>query len=133
MQLTRVFTVLSMAAATIAAPAVEVLKRTDGISCGQSQGVLSCCQQKPVLQPVSTLGANIGPTLGGILGIIPAIVPLIVPAISVAAQCIPIIAIEDCATSNICCLAPSSGTTNSAGLIQLLSNNQIAVCPGVTV
>ncbi|KAF8866115.1 hypothetical protein BDZ45DRAFT_795769 [Acephala macrosclerotiorum] len=130
MQLTRVFAVLSMTATTIAAPTVEVAKRTDGTSCDQSQGVLSCCQQKPVFQLVSTLGTNVAPTLGGILGIIPAFLPLFVP---VAAQCISLVdQIEACSTSNVCCLTPSSGKADSNSLIQLLSNNQIAVCPGIT-
>lgn len=87
MQFTKVIAILSLAATGIAAPTVEVLKRTEGASCDQSQGTLACCVQQPVLQPVSSLGANIAPTLGGILGVIPAILPLIVPTVSVAAQC----------------------------------------------
>ncbi|KUJ10661.1 uncharacterized protein LY89DRAFT_723264 [Mollisia scopiformis] len=134
MQFTKALAILSLAATGLAAPTVEVAKRTNGISCAQSQGTLACCQQKPVLQPVSSLGANIAPTLGGILGVIPDILPLIVPTVSVAAQCVAIIAeVEACATPNICCLSSSSGNTNSAGLIQLLSNDDISVCPGVTV
>ncbi|KAH7382798.1 hypothetical protein BKA64DRAFT_169479 [Cadophora sp. MPI-SDFR-AT-0126] len=135
MQLTKIFTVLSFAAASLAAPSVEKYeKRTDSISCAQGQGTLTCCAQKPELKPSSNLGANLAPVLGGLLGVIPAILPLIVPTVSVAAQCVAVIAqVEACASPNICCLVPSSGNTNSAGLIQLLSNNQIAVCPGVTV
>jgi len=88
MQLTKIFTVLSLAAASLAAPSVELYeKRTDSVSCAQGQGKLACCEQKPELKPISSLGSNLTPTLGGILGIPVSLLALIVPTVSVAAQC----------------------------------------------
>lgn len=88
MQLTKMFTVLSLAAASLAAPSVELYeKRTDSVSCAQGQGKLACCEQKPELKPVSSLGSTLTPTLGGILGIPVSLLALLVPTVSVAAQC----------------------------------------------
>ncbi|KAG4416183.1 hypothetical protein IFR04_010702 [Cadophora malorum] len=135
MQLTKIFTVLSLAAASLAAPSVELYeKRTDSVSCAQGQGKLACCEQKPELKPISSLGSNLTPTLGGILGIPVSLLALIVPTVSVAAQCVAVVAqVQACNSVNLCCLAPASGTTTNSGLITLLSNNQINVCPGITV
>ncbi|KAK6582688.1 hypothetical protein PZA11_005096 [Diplocarpon coronariae] len=133
----KLFTTMTLAASVLAAPSVERIKRTGTpLSCAQGQGTQACCQQKPNIVPTSSLGSNIAPALGGILGVIPAILPLIVPTLSVAAQCTPILAVDvqTCNAVNICCLSNGgTGNTNSAALVQILSNNNVAFCPGVTV
>ncbi|KAH6721300.1 hypothetical protein DL95DRAFT_446223 [Leptodontidium sp. 2 PMI_412] len=144
MQLTKVFTILSLATASLAVPTVELARRTDSVSCAQAQGTLKCCEQKPKLEPITNLGANIAPTLAGLVGIVPGILAAVVPTVAVTAQCVAIVAqVQACNAVNVCCINPSSLNTLSpsgqAGLIQLLSNNnilsnnQIAICPSVAV
>ncbi|KAG4439386.1 hypothetical protein IFR05_005135 [Cadophora sp. M221] len=143
MQLTKVVAILSLATASLAVPTVELARRTDSISCAQAQGTLKCCEQKPELKPITSLGANIAPTLAGILGIVLGIPAAIVPNVAVAAQCVAIVAqVQACNTPNVCCINPSSLNTLSpssqAGLQilsnnNILSNNQIAICPSVAV
>lgn len=87
MQLTKVFTILSLATASLAVPTVELARRTDSVSCAQAQGTLKCCEQKPKLEPITNLGANIAPTLAGLVGIVPGILAAVVPTVAVTAQC----------------------------------------------
>ncbi|KAL2072238.1 hypothetical protein VTL71DRAFT_11581 [Oculimacula yallundae] len=148
MQLTKVFAILSLAATSLAAPTVEMMeKRTEepqkGISCGyQNVGELKCCEQKPELKPTTQTG--LAPALSGLLGIFAGIVPNVVPTVAVTAQCVAVVAqVQACNNVKVCCINPNKANGLSpqtqSGLISLLSgnnilsNNQIAVCPSVAV
>ncbi|PBP23090.1 hypothetical protein BUE80_DR005730 [Diplocarpon rosae] len=132
----KLFAIMTLATSVLAAPSVEKIKRTNTpAACAQGQGTQACCEHDPDIVPTSSLGSNIAPGVGNILGIIPPILALLVPTLTVATQCIPILAIElqECNAVSICCLnSGGSDNTDTAALISLLNNDSLAVCPGIT-
>jgi len=139
MQFKQIFTVVALAATTLAFPTVELGKRTDPISqstyCNAAGGTLSCCSPKQN-ESSGSLSTQVQNALGGLLGLAPSVIPQILPKVAVAVQCFAVAAsIVACGNAAICCAGGSnSAQADPTGIINLilLSNDNIAVCPGIT-
>jgi len=145
MKFTQVFAIFSVFAMAFAVPTVEIdavfetlEARTDGgVSCTQANSVAACCKNTATGKPTSQFLQEYAPSfaaglLGILQGVLGAVVPFVVPTITAGVQCVAV-NLNLCAAPNVCCLQNSNGVAPNAGLIQVLSGDNLVLCPAVTL